>query len=384
MIEKQQGSVAKELQDYLENKIDNAVSLLSKNLKSPDVVGQFTSWTLDDVPDAEESWVMTNHYIQKAFRKRLQDVIASWEEDHHVFADARTSLVKYFQQRFSYVEGQLRYLESSVVDFVADEAAISETGFQSPDNFTVAEKVIVGVTSPFWVPIGLVALIVSAPIVGAKALMKKRENWKKMKKYQEDKCGFLAKASKEFLREATEDRSLRSYVMEQLNECQVCLRQVVARIPELIEADKLLCQQLRDEIRLQKEIEYFYKPLYQRSLDLRSNMALFDIQEVRTIDISCDDLEWKDDRSSLLGRGKFASVYRGKLKVQNGEQPVALKVKQDKLNSSNANAFLAETETLRYVFTFNDITLLVQFIIPRARIWVAQVITLGTTFIYCL
>ena len=352
MIEKQQSSVAKELQYYLENKTDNAVSLLSKNLKSPDVVGQFTSWALDDVPDAEESWVMTNHYIQKAFRKRLQDVIVSWEEDNHVFADARTSLVKYFQQRFSYVEGQLRYLESSVVDFVADQAAISETGLQSPGNLSVAEKVIVGVTSPIWVPIGLVALIVSVPVVGAKALVKKRENWTRMRKYKEDKCGFLAKASKEFLSEAAEDRSLRSYVMEQLKECQLCLRQVVARIPELIEADKWLCQRLRQEIRLQKEIEEIYKPLYQRSLDLRSNMALFNIQEVHAIDISCDDLEWKDDTSSLLGRGKFASVYRGKRKVQNGEQPVALKVKQDKLNSSNANAFLAETETLRYVYHF--------------------------------
>ena len=81
-------------------------------------------------------------------------------------------------------------------------------------------------------------------------------------------------------------------------------------------------------------------------------MALFDIQEVHIMEISCDDLVWKEDRSSLLGRGKFASVYRGKLKGQKGEQPVALKVKQDKLNSSNVNAFLAETEALRYVCRF--------------------------------
>ena len=147
-----------------------------------------------------------------------------------------------------------------------------------------------------------------------------------MKEYKKDKCGFLAKASEEFLSEAAEEKTLRSYVVEQLKESQVCLRQVVARIPELIKADKMLCH--GDEIRLQKEVEDFYKPLYQRSLDLRSNMALFGIKEVRIMGISCDDLEWKDDRSSLLGRGKFTSVYRGKLKVRKGEQPVALKVKQ--------------------------------------------------------
>ena len=352
MIEKQQSSVAKELQDYLQNKTDDAFRLLSKNLKSPDVVAQFSSWTLDDVSDAGESWVMTNHYIQKAFKKRLQNVIAAWEEDHHVFADTRTSLVKYFQQRFSYVEGQLRYLESSFVDFVADEAAVPKTGLLAPENFRVAEKVIIGVTSPIWVPIGLVALIVSAPVVGVKALMKKLEHRRNIKEYKKDKCGFLAKASKDFLSVAAEEKSLRSYVEEQLKESQLCLKQFLVRIPLLIEADKLLCQQLGDEIRLQKEIEDFYQPLYQRSLDLRGNMALFDIQELRTMDIRCNDLEWKEDESSLLGRGKFTSVYRGKLKVQKGEQPVALKVKQDKLNSSNANAFLVETETLRYVCRF--------------------------------
>ena len=39
-IEKQQSSVNKELQDYLENKTDYAVSKLSKYLKSSAVVGK--------------------------------------------------------------------------------------------------------------------------------------------------------------------------------------------------------------------------------------------------------------------------------------------------------------------------------------------------------
>ncbi len=157
----------------------------------------------------------------------------------------------------------------------------------------------------------------------------------------------MAKASMEYLTEAAEEQNLRSYVEEQLKECQICLMQVVTRIPELIEADKTLCQQLRDEKRSQQEIENFYKPLYQRSLHLMARMALFGIKEVRTIDISCSDLEWNDDGSSLLGTGAFASVYRGKLKLRDKEQPVALKVGKEVLNESNASAFLAETETLR-------------------------------------
>ena len=53
-IERQQGTVSKELQSYLENKADHAVSALSRYLKSPEVMQQFSSWTLDDVPNTEE------------------------------------------------------------------------------------------------------------------------------------------------------------------------------------------------------------------------------------------------------------------------------------------------------------------------------------------
>ena len=344
MIQKEQSSVNKKLQEYLENKTDNAVSALSKYLKSSDVVEQFTSWTMDDVPGTEESWEVTKSYMQKALMKRLQDVIVAWEEEYHVFAEARTSLIQYFQQRFNFVEGQLRNLESSVLAEDTDSPASGPLGTES---FTVAERVIIGVTSPIWVPVGLVVLIVGVPVIGALAVKEKLQDWSKTREYEKDKCGFMAKASKEYLAEAAEEQNLRSYVVEQLKESQVCLKQVIARIPELIEADKMLCQQLIDEHRSKKEIQDFYRPLYQRSLKLRERLAMFGIKDVRTMDFSCKDLEWKDDRSSLLGAGAFASVYRGKLKLREGEQPVALKVWKEELNDSNASAFLAETDTLR-------------------------------------
>ena len=342
-IEKQQSSVSQELQDYLETKTDYAVSALSDYLKSSDVVGKFSSWTLDDVPNTEESWEVTKNFIQKAIMKRLQDVIASWEEENHVFSNARTSLFQYFQDRFNFVDGQLRILESSVV---AEGAAGLSSDPLNPDNFSVAERAIIGVTTPIWVPLALVVLVVSVPVVGAMAVKEKYEDWRKRKEYEKDKSGFMAKASDDYLSKASEEQNLRSHVVEQLKDCQVCLRQHVARIHELIESGKMLCKHLRDENRSQKNID-FYRLLNQRSLQLRNHMAMVGIKEVRTMDISCNDLEWKQDGSSLLGTGEFASVYRGKLKLQDQEQPVALKVWKEQLNRSNARAFLAETDALR-------------------------------------
>ena len=342
-IEKQQSSVNKELHGYLEKETANAVRALSKYLKSPDVVKQFTSWTVDDVPNSDNSWeVMTTNYIQKALMKRLKEVIAAWEEEHHVFADTSTSLIQYFQQQFNFFEGQLRNLESSVLaeDAVSYESTTESLSFLEKVYFSAlyytADKL----------PESAVMLY-GAFLVGANAAKKKWEDWFKTTEFKRDKCGFMAKASKEYLTEAAQEQNLRSHVVEQLKESEVCLKKVVTRIPELIEADKMLCQQLRCEKRSQQVIEDFYKPLYERSLKLRERMAMFGITEVRTMDINCSDLEWNNDKSSHLGSGTFASVYRGKLKQREEEQPVALKVWKEELNDSNASAFLAEIEILR-------------------------------------
>ncbi len=345
-IEKQESTVENDLQEYLENETNNAVNELSKFLKSSGVVEQFSSWTLDDVSNSDDSWeLMTTNYIQTALMTRLKEVITAWEDEYHVFADARTSLMQYFQQRFNFVEGQLRNLESSVLaeDDVSHGKAPQGTG-----KLSRAETIINYIVchTPSLVS-SMVLFTYGVAALGSQAAMKKLEDLKKTREFKKDKCRFMAKASKEYLTEAAKKQNLRSYVEEQLKECQVYLKQVVTRIPELIEADKMLCQQLIDEKRSQQEIEDFYKPLYQRVLHLSARMALFRIKEVRTMNISRSDLEWKDDRISLLGTGAFASVYRGKLKQRGQEQLVALKVGKEELNESNACGFLAETETLR-------------------------------------
>ncbi|XP_022797833.1 uncharacterized protein LOC111336065 [Stylophora pistillata] len=343
-IERRQGTVRKELQTFLKNQTDIALSALSKYLKSQEFKEKFSSWTKDDVPNTEGSWEVTKNYIQKALMKRPREGIEEWEEKNHVFSDARSSLIRYFQERFSYVEGQLRTLESSVL---AGDTASSASGPLASDNLSIAGKVLIGVTSPIWVPVGLVVLVVSVPVVGALAVKEKLEYWNKTRNYEEDKCGFMAKASQEYLKEAATEQHLKSFVVEQLKEAQVCLNQVLNRIPLLIEEDKMLCQQLREENRSKKAIEDFYQPLHDKSVQLRDEMALFGIREVRTMDISCNDLEWQD--GALLGSGAFAAVYRGTLKIRGDDKPVdvAVKVWNEELNDATASAFLSETEILR-------------------------------------
>ena len=350
-IEREQGTVRKQLQLHLQKMTDKAVNALSTYLKSPKVMQQFCSWTLVVVPRTKESWEITQNYIQKALMRRLREKIEEWEEKNHVFSDARASLIQHFQERFSYVEGQLRVLEGSVL---AGDAASSASNLLVLDDFSVAEKVGIGVASPISVPVSLVVLVVGVPLVGAIALKEKIENWNKTRQYNKDRCAFMAKASQEYLNESAEEQHLKSFVMEQLKEAQVCLKQVLDRIPQLIEEDKMLCQQLSNENRSKKEVEDLYTPLLEKSVQIRGEMALFGIKEVRTMDISCDDLEWQDD--APLGSGAFASVYRGKLRIRGKDKPVdvAVKVWNDKLDEVTASGFISETEILRLVYYFRN------------------------------
>ncbi len=343
-IEKQESSVNKELQEYLDNETNNAVCELSKYLKSSEVEEQFTSWTSDDVSNSDDRWeLMVTNYIQTALMKRLKELITAWEDKHHVFADVRTSLIQYFQQRFNVVEGQLRDLESSLL---ADDAASSESGHQGGNKLQLAKRVILAVIyyTPKDVAAKMLHLTFNFAFLGTKVAKREIEYWLKTKEFKKDKCAFMAKASKEYLAEVTEEENLRTFVVEQLKECDVCLKQVVTRIPELINADKMLFQLLRDEKRSPQEIEHLNKPLCQGSLELRECMALFCIKEIRSMDISCSDLKWNEDGSSLLGTGSFGSVFRGRLTQGEEEQPVALKLWN---NGFDASVFLAETETLR-------------------------------------
>ena len=116
----------------------------------------------------------------------------------------------------------------------------------------------------------------------------------------------------------------------------------------------MLCRQLTDENRSKKEVEDFFTPLLEKSVQIRDEMALFGIKEVHTMDISCDDLEWQDD--AHLGSGAFAAVYRGKLKILREDKPVdvAVKVWSDELDGVTANGFLSETEILRLVLLFYE------------------------------
>ena len=341
-IQNKQPEVMKELHKHLESSINHAVRNLGEYLKSDDVRARFTSWTLEEVPKAENSWKVTESNINKALENRMREIIDQWEEDRQEFSNARKSLLQHFQRRYNFVEGQLRILQGTVTDNALERIPADE-GLM----ITTATKVVVGVTSPIWVPFTLVALLIGAPVVGIVAIKNKVQNMLRTKEYVRDKRAYMEAEAEDCLVYATKESVLKELVEDQLKEANLCLKQIEVRIPELIEADKMLCAQLRDERRSKKEIQEKYQPIMDKASDIRGHLAVFAFQEIRAADFSSQELNWKEEMSCRRRCGAFATVYQGKIKRQGEEQTAAIKVYSELLDATNASLFMTEVDLLR-------------------------------------
>ena len=73
----------------------------------------------------------------------------------------------------------------------------------------------------------------------------------------------------------------------------------------------------------------------------------FGINEILVPDIANEELHWKEDRPSLIGKGTFATVYHGTITRNGNVETVALKVCGGALDVQNACILVEEVETLR-------------------------------------
>lgn len=336
-IEEQQSAFKKELRDYMETHITKASKALTEYLTSDAVRGRFTSWTLDEVPKAESSWEETNKNIRKALDERMKEIVEHWEEDNKVIANTRESLLQHFEQKYCFVEGQLRNLQGAVT---ADDISLQES-HPLDGSFTVA---LGAVTSPIWVPLGLVAMVIAAPLVGVMTIKDKLEGNKRLRIYKSDKCKTMAEISTDHLNTAKEKKVIALFMDNQLKDAALCLKQIEARLPDLIKADRLLCEKLMDKERSQKKIQELYQPVAGKGFNIKGRLAVFGLEEIRAADIKSDNLDWNEDTS--LGCGAFATIYQGQMR--NGvEQTVALKVCNKALDVENASLILEKAELLR-------------------------------------
>ena len=341
-----------ELRKYLKKTVWEAVTQLNNYLNSASVKADFCLWTLKEVPQAESSWEVTMNSVRKCITRRWQNIVNDWEEKEEVFARCRESLKRYFLKEYNLFEEQLQNLESDVVEPRSDKEEQAKTADLNAEALPVKAKVMIGVTSPIWIPLGIVALVVGVPVFGVMAIKEKVAQKRLIKMYTDDPCSFMENESRRFLDKVSNVDELTKFVEAQMVDAVVCLKQIVARIPELIEADKQLCNKLLDEDRSQKKISQLYGPILKKTKELQGDLGMLAIREIRPLELNIENVVWKEENEHLLGRGAFAAVYRGKLRQKKEPKVVNIAVKayNDVLTKDSVVQFLAEEDALRYVF----------------------------------
>ena len=346
---KGQGKVIKDLQQSFDEQVNNVLYRLSEFLSSAAVTSRFALWSGNEFPDQYISALTpeVEEKIATLLSSRFQEVVKQWEEENHVFADARLSLVKKVKNCYDEAEFQRRNLL-----FDATDVHRGVSNFQK-FRFSIPRKAYMKIRILTFGVFGLVAKSMNVKFI--------------TELYGGSKIDFkdvISQASVKFLSSRREKKQLRKFVEGKLHDVKDCLGQIKVRLPALIEADRELYSELYKQLLVnltqQTHSQEENKDRYQRILDegsqSRDQLALFGIKDVCTVKINHEELEWKEEMSSLLGSGSFSAVYQGTMRRYGEVETVALKVCNEALNANNASEIMQEMKILRQVKTFSFVT----------------------------
>ena len=348
---KGQEKVIKDLQQSFDEQVNNILHRLSVFLSSEDVKARFALWSGNEFPDQYISALTpeVEEKIATLLSSRFEEFVMQWEEEHNLFANARLSLVEKFKNCYDKAEFQRRNLLSDATAGDLDPGVSNSKKFQ----FSISKKASMKMRILTFQVFNLVADSMDVKFI--------------TERYGGSKIDFkdvISQASVKFLSSRREKKQLRKFVEGKLHDVKDCLGQIKDRLPALIEADRELYSELYKQLLVnltqQTHSQEENKDRYQRILDegsqSRDQLALFGIKDVCTVKINHEELEWKEEKSSLLGRGPFSAVYQGTMRRCGKVVTVALKVCNEALNADKASEIMQEMKILRQVKTFCFVT----------------------------
>ena len=206
---------------------------------------------------------------------------------------------------------------------------------------------MIGVTSPVWLPLTLIPFFLALPVIGVFFVKEKIQENQKSKAFAKDKSAYMSEKSEEFRIRLSSEKELREIVKQHLVVVQRYLQDIKIKIPAIIEADKMLLSQLRGEADERREAADYYLPINASVMNLRGEWAMFTYLEARPPDIDSADLSWEQNADSCIGKGAFATVFKGTLHNRSDGHSVALKDFKEELNVTNATRFRVEETILR-------------------------------------
>ncbi|KAL9963752.1 hypothetical protein ACROYT_G027286 [Oculina patagonica] len=350
-LESSQDRIFDELSECQLQVIKEIIANLANYFKSEETSNKFCEWHSCHVPLPGETWEETKSEVLQCISERAQQYVQEWEDEEHHFAKAQVVLIQYCTEKYDIMEEEIRKVEEDVLFGDKDRESSTRESLKPSTTLQSLPKNAIDVTTPVWFRQGLASVVVGAPFLGALTQKFKQsfQYKKKLERYKRDPVSYMKKRSLKCLQIiASEDRLL-SFINGQLKDAVKFLVQIKSKIPRLREGDKKLYHQLLTESRSKLEIKGIYEPVSTRLEELKREITVFNVKEIRKSDFSSGELQWKEDETSVIGRGTFSTVYSGVLSCREDPEgiKVALKVYSNPLNSNNVWHFIDEERALR-------------------------------------
>jgi hypothetical protein len=173
------------------------------------------------------------------------------------------------------------------------------------------EKIIIGITSPLWVPLGIAAFVVALPFIGAIKTKEAFSNRAALDKFLQDRENWSAKLARNRIDKFLNSESkLTAFVESQLVPPSQLVRNLSLLFDKLVDENTLLIQTLENEPRNTQEAEELYGTLWNELCPIVDCSDLFWL-ETKTFAINWDDLK----SLTMIDRGGFGvvskAIYKG-------------------------------------------------------------------------
>ena len=279
-----------------------------------------------------------SRYIEERFQSFLQN----WENKEKLFTKAHIDLEKRFHKGFCDFENDIRDIDRVLVGEPRDECSPSDPRMK---KFLV---LTLGLFMPVLIPVGLAAVVLSAPVLGYLVIDKHL----KERQLRNNSIGALTKLSEEFL-DGFIEYEVRDHVLEKFSEERNHIATIKRCHQELITKYEQRCKDLtrsedeaRDKLTLEK-----YGP-FNEKLQKMNQKLMFDAIQIGMQVMSCQidfrRLRYNETERDKLGVGSYGTVFKGRFTPPgHGRKDVAVKKLREAPQPANVATFLREADMLK-------------------------------------
>ena len=339
-----------ELSEHQAQIIQEIIQKLAAYFKSDDTIKKFCEWSTSEAPEAEATWQETKSEVLKCISERTQQFVQSWEDDKHEFARAQVLITNYCSEKYDVMEEEIRQVEEEAF---LNDVELEVLQHENERMIMLRAKLPgnIGENTPVWLRQGLSSVVVGSPFSVFRSKLKKKLQYRtKLEKYLDDRCDYMSKRSHKCLETIAIPDRLLPFINKQLADAVQFLKKIKEKISKVMEEDEKLYQRLLEDDRSRTQIQKIYEPVERKLKYLTGELTVYNLIENRESDFTSDELKWDGNFESIIGYGRFSTVYKGALsRSGESEIEVALKVFRDPLTANNVWHFADEEHALRFV-----------------------------------